>query len=81
MDMMCQAAVQAATVVHHITYHPRGGRAADDEEDVVHPRAAAVPEIVQGMDETRIGRVETGQFVDEDDKPLVFVPVLLLLRV
>ena len=65
MDFVRQTVVKSAVIVDHIANHPRGGRAADDEHDVVDPRAAAVPEEIQGMDEARILRIEARQFVDE----------------
>ena len=46
---------------------PRSGAAADDEDDVFSEVAPAVPEVFEGADEVRFGRVHPRQLVDEDD--------------
>ena len=57
--------VQASPVVDDVAHHPRCGRTAHHEVDVVEPRCTAVPEQVEGMEEAGTFGVKARQFVDK----------------
>ena len=71
VHFVCDAVVQPAVVVDDVPDHPRGGRPAHDEHDVLLVGGPTVPEMVERGDEFASVRVEAGQFVDEQDDALL----------
>ena len=81
VERMGGSFVQAGTVVDNVAHHPRCGRPAHYEVDVVEPRCTAVPEQVKGMKETGTLGVKTWQLVNKHDKTALAVAVLALQQV
>ena len=62
---MSSPLMQTSPVVDDVAHHPRCGRTAHHEVDVVEPRCTAVPEQVEGMEEAGTLGVKARQFVDK----------------
>lgn len=71
VHFVCDAVVQPAVVVDDVPDHPRGGRPAHDEHDVLLVGGPTIPEMVERGDELAPVRVEAGQFVNEQDDALL----------
>ena len=69
---MRDAVVKSTVAVNDVFHHPRGGRPANNEHEVVLKRSPTVPKIPQRVGEIRLARVEAGEFVDEHDAAFVF---------
>lgn len=63
------AVMKSAFVVYDVADNPGGGAATDNEQHVFLMRAPAVPEIIQSLDKTGLGRSQAGQFINEYDHP------------
>ena len=74
INLVRLAVVEAATVVDDVVNHPRGGRAANDEFDVVASRGPAVPKPFQRGDELGADSIQPRKFVN-DDNLLPFGPM------